>query len=151
MIIFDLDGTLCDDTHRRHHLAAGDFAAYHTALPTDKPKFPLLATMRALHTAGNHIEIWSGRYESSRKATLHWFAKYAIWVVDRSIVIRLRPEGDERSSAVLKEAWLDEALKFSAPAVTLAFDDLQSAVDMWRRRGIICAQVEANANDYNKG
>lgn len=151
MIIFDLDGTLCDDTHRRGHLARQDWAAYHATVLLDKPKLPVIRVMRALYNAGEVVQIWSGRHESARRDTVQWFATYAPWVVDYKVnlPIKLRPTDDSRPSAQLKEAWLDEALAHSRPAVTLVFDDLQPCVDMWRRRGILCAQVEVNDHDYH--
>lgn len=150
MIVFDLDGTLTDDTHRRHHLEKRDWEAYHAVVYYDKPKWPVLSVMRALFNNGEMVQIWSGRSESCRADTARWFWTHASWVMHHEILIRMRPVGDERSSAELKEQWLDEALLGGSRAVTLAIDDLQTAVDMWRRRGILCMQVEVNGRDYNK-
>jgi FMN phosphatase YigB (HAD superfamily) len=151
VIVFDLDGTLTDDRHRRHYLECGDFAAYNRAVLLDTPKHPVLRVMRALYNFGEVVQIWSGRDESARADTKQWFGAHAPWVTDyrTNIPILLRPTGDNAPSAALKERWLDEALTRSRPAVTMAFDDLRSAVLMWRRRGILCAQVEANDVEHD--
>lgn len=148
MIVFDLDGTLTDDAHRHHLLP--DFEAYHAQVLGDKPKWPVIRCMRALFNAGEVVQIWSGRWEKARPDTERWFLLHAPWVIDRQIPILLRPDGDKRPGADLKEAWLDEALKRSSPAVTLVFEDMNPVVAMWRRRGVMCAQVEVNDRDWHK-
>jgi hypothetical protein len=146
LVVFDLDGTICDDTHRRHHLKKPDFPAYNIACVDDLPKIATLAILGALVTSGRRCEIWSGRDNAQLRATANWFVRHAPWVVAAEIEIKLRPDGDYRSSAALKEAWLDAVIA-EGGSVLMAFDDLQVAVDMWRRRGVPCFQVEANNNE----
>jgi hypothetical protein len=54
--------------------------------------------------------------------------------------LRMRPVGDYRDDAVLKEQWLNEA-RVLGKAPDIVFDDRQRVVDMWRRNGITCCQV----------
>lgn len=139
MIVFDLDGTLTDDRHRQPLLAAGRFAEYHAACVADEPRREVLELLRVLTThAASPVEIWSGRSESAREATVWWFREWAPWAANRlKVLLRLRPMGNELGSAELKEKWLDQY-----GPVKLAVDDLDLAVAMWRRRGVTCLQVE---------
>jgi hypothetical protein len=103
MLIFDLDGTLADCSHRQHfvdpekdpnarwwndHEDGGgnyirpnglpwkpNWAAFYEACSDDKPIEPVLSILSKYITAdsGKEVQIWTGRCESVREKTIKWF------------------------------------------------------------------------------
>jgi FMN phosphatase YigB (HAD superfamily) len=142
MIIFDLDGTLCDIEHRRHLVTAprSDWTAFYKACVQDTPKPAVLKVLYSMVRTNHEVQIWSGREESVRKETRHWFLKHAPYIDSYGILLRMRATGDYTPDDELKMKWLDEALA-NGRKIDIVFDDRDKVVAMWRRRGITCAQV----------
>jgi FMN phosphatase YigB (HAD superfamily) len=132
-IIFDLDGTLADCTHRVPLIP--DWDAFFAACDKDEPIWSIIEVYNALLDHGAwDIQIWSGRRDSAREKTLHWIERYHIHSPD---ALKMRPAGDDRPDAELKSQWLDEA----GFVPVLIFEDRASVVRMFRDRGIRVAQV----------
>ena len=134
-VVFDLDGTLADDSSRSHFMRQHpkDYDSYHDAGKYDEAIWPVLATMHALAEVGGHrIEIWTGRPEKYRHQTLVWLEQRGVYY-DR---LRMRPDGDFRSTQECKGEWMEE----NKP--DLVFDDRTQAVKFWRDNGIVCLQVQ---------
>ena len=134
-IICDLDGTLADIEHRRHHVTTRpkNWSAFFRACTEDSPIVPVIETVKALYAAGHRIEIWSGRSDEVRHETEIWLAAAGL----PDVTLKMRADGDSTPDDVLKESWLLEE-----PALPdLVFDDRNKVVAMWRLHGIVCAQV----------
>ena len=134
-IIFDLDGTLALTEHRQH-LVSGekkDWDAFFEACDQDEPCWPVIEVARALLFVGHRIEIWSGRSDAVASKTLKWISATGILGVH----VQMRPAGDFTPDEQLKEKWLLEAER----KPDMVFDDRAKVVAMWRRHGIVCAQV----------
>jgi len=136
MIVFDLDGTLADTTHRLHFIQRDpkDWDAFHRACVDDPPIQEMIDTLVSLHD-DHFIEIWTGRSELVRKETVEWLAWHAVPYGQ----MLMRPIGDHRPDDVLKAGWLSQVLPITR--ITLAFDDRKRVADMWRRHGIRCCLV----------
>ena len=76
--IFDLDGTLADDSHRAHFIASGtkDWDAYYAACPDDKPIEHTIQLAHDLHARGYKIVIITGRSETVRRETEDWLIRH---------------------------------------------------------------------------
>ena len=135
-VIFDLDGTLADDSHRQHHLVAcpQEWDAYHAAAPSDGPIWPVLRTMSELRRH-HDVEIWTGRLEKQRNATVMWLERHGVGTA--GLRLRMRPDADYRPANEVKGAWLTD---MRTPP-DLAFDDRSKCVRWWREQGILCVQV----------
>lgn len=137
-IVFDLDGTLSDNEHRAH-LVAGpgpkNWDAYTAACVDDPPVPEIISVANALFNEGHQIEIWSGRDESARGATIHWLCQYGV----RYRALLLRKHGDHRLDTEVKLEWLSKRLPLERPR--LVFEDRERMVNFWRSQGILCAQV----------
>ena len=131
-IIFDLDGTLADCTHRVPLLP--DWDAFYSACDKDEPIEPIIALYDELLDSPFRLEIWSGRRISEFGKTLDWFNKHGILLPSE---MRMRPEGDHRPDTELKAGWLDD---FNAKPL-LVFEDRTSVVKMYRERGIQVCHV----------
>ena len=142
-VIFDLDGTLADISHRLHFIQQEkkDWDSFFNACLLDKPIIQTVDVARALYEAGFVIEIWSGRSDRVRRETEEWLKRNNV----RFHLMRMRSETDRRSDVVLKESWLHSITpKVMWP--TLVFEDRSRVVEMWRKNGIRCFQVETG--DY---
>jgi phosphoglycolate phosphatase-like HAD superfamily hydrolase len=158
MIIFDLDGTLADCEHRRPLIAGrarGEKARwdeFFARCGEDAPIEPVIAVLLALRPQAR-VQIWSGRSEVVRELTERWLTEHVFgnwaWTVraaptmtnDHRVPLRMRPAGDTTPDDALKEGWLRAHRAAGGERVTMVFDDRQKVVDMWRRNGIVCAQV----------
>lgn len=136
-VIFDIDGTLADLTHRRHYVQTkpANWEAFRLAADRDTLIEPVAVAQRALLQTNNMI-LCTGRMEKERELTERWLLRHDIFF-DR---LYMRATNDTRPDFVIKEELLDRIL-VDGFKPNLVFDDRQQVVDMWRRRGLVCAQV----------
>lgn len=132
-IVFDLDGTLADLTHRKHFIDAKDWRGFFANVHNDKPIRKVIETLRTLYFAGHEIEIWSGRSDECREATEAWLLNNG---VPARVPVIMRTAGDHRPDDEVKA----EFLRWSVEP-DIIFDDRNRVVEMWRGRGITCFQV----------
>jgi hypothetical protein len=141
-IICDIDGTVADPTHRRHFVRTKpkNWPAFNAAAPMDPCIEPIARMIRDLKVAGHRVIFVSGREGTPelRKATADWLARHDL--ADLGDWLFMRKAGDCRADDIVKEEILDELLTQGFKP-TVAFDDRNRVVEMWRRRGLICAQV----------
>lgn len=137
IVAFDLDGTLADLTHRLHFIQRNpkDWDGFFAACSADKPIWPIINAVAALYLDGHAVQIWSGRSSAVRIDTEKWLLNHGI----RFHLLKMRRAGDHRPDNEVKGEWLDSLSLDERP--TLAFDDRNQVVEMWRSRGIICCQV----------
>ena len=143
-IIFDLDGTLADISHREHLVKGGtkDWKAFHDAVGDDLPNTPVIEIWNALKATGKfEFYIYTGRIDSTINETKDWLTKYGI-IPD---VLRMRPSASRIGDDELKANWLkwDFPTKEEREEILCVFEDRQKVVDMWRRKGLSCLQVAA--------
>jgi len=143
MLIFDLDGTLADNSHRQHFVdgEVKDWDAFFQACDKDTPTI-WCSVMGSLWAHKHDVMIWSGRSGIVRGKTESWLDKHVYH--PRNIVgkpqLRMRAEGDYTPDEQLKEQWLCELL-VAGRTISAVFDDRKKVVDMWRKHGVPCAQV----------
>ena len=94
---------------------------------------PVVETVRTLAAAGHRVEIWSGRSDEVRAETERWLKAEGLG----GLPLKMRRRGDNTPDDILKQSWL--LAEETKP--DLVFDDRDKVVAMWRRHGIICAQV----------
>lgn len=149
-VVFDLDGTLADATHRLGHIqkTPKDWDAFFEACVDDTPIKPMVALLRNLQARDYvHIEIWTGRSDQVRVQTEEWLVRNGILTWRGSPHekfgingLRMRKQGDHRSDVEIKREWLHER-RAAGIDVRLAFEDRDRVVAMWREEGVICNQV----------
>lgn len=156
-VIFDVDGTLADASHRLHFIRQKDGPPDWDAFLSDeqvagdKPIEPVWRALLAHIQAGQQIIFITGRPERQRRLTWGWLR-------DRSCPIRelahlrwasglaprpemfMRADGDHRPSEVVKRDLLYEA-RMEGLNPTLAYEDRAKDTFMWRSEGLICCQV----------
>ena len=142
--IFDIDGTLADCgwrakllDHANYHANSKErWAAFFAGIPHDKPIMPVVDLVHMHRIIGRSIVLATGRSESNRAATMAWLAKYAI----PYDALYMRASDCFRPDDIVKGEILDRILA-DGWLPQIVFDDRQTVVDMWRERGLVCAQV----------
>lgn len=145
LYIFDLDGTLANCEHRKHHLDAKDWRSFYAACDLDPPIHDVLKVARDLYESGAELWIFSGRSSEVRDKTIRWLEQHLAAFVDFDTALLMRDEGDHRPDDELKKLWLDRMLDEDRQRLVGIFDDRDRVVSMWRAAGVTCFQVAPGA------
>lgn len=138
-VIFDIDGTLADCTHRRQFIACKpkNWAAFESGQSADGVLTRTRDTLMDFVKAGVKIILCSGRNDHTKTQTIEWLNRHEIPFDD----IYMRKSKDTRQDYIVKEELLDQLIADGYDDIIMVFDDRQQVVDMWRRRGLIVHQV----------
>jgi len=144
VIIFDVDGTLANGDHRTHLLgnrADHEWQAYFDASIDDAPHVEIQWLNHLMSTQPDvEIIVLTARTESSRQITADWLAAHDI--IYNELILKPDAEsGQHGTDHLFKERVLDELIARGRTPF-MVFEDRQRVVDMWRRRGIKCLQVQ---------
>lgn len=137
--IFDLDGTLADIEHRRHHVLKSnkskDYDTFYKECVNDKPILAVGDVFRNLPVYDRRL-IVSGRSKVVEDATHDWLLQHNLWP-ER---MWMREIGDTRPDVELKLKWYKEEIE---PQYNIlgVFEDRTRLVQMWRSLGLTCFQV----------
>lgn len=141
-VIVDLDGTLCNDSSRKH-LVEGkhrDYDAYHAALMSDEPNPKLLSKLDAFTDEGVLIFYITGRPEKYRSLTLDWFMLHDV----PPGMLFMKPDNNVMQKAAdFKREVIERELK--SLDIGFAFDDNDRVLEMLKGLGIETVKVDANA------
>jgi hypothetical protein len=143
LYIFDLDGTLADIAHRRHHVMGDnhDWPAFYAECDKDTPNWPVLFTLDALSRHAD-VWIWSGRSDEVRDKTLDWLYKNTMFDPEQiARILLMRPAGDYTPDDQLKKTWYEALSEIDKRRIVAVFDDRDRMVAMWRSLGVACFQV----------
>jgi len=158
-IIFDVDGTLADLTHRLHHILEPDgserpkdkknWPAFFAAAKDDLPINEIIILAQAIEsdrlnpgTPGDFaIVLASGRTAETRKATEDWLAKHKV-PYDH---LFMRRAGDHRDDHIVKKEYVGTMREMGYRPI-LAFEDRQRVVDMYRAENITTVVVGERNN-----
>jgi predicted kinase len=138
-IVVDLDGSLCDITHRRHFVAGPgkkDWVGFGAAIPDDTPS-PMVAEVVKLLKEKYTILYVSGRNAQYRRATEEWLEKQGL---DFHFALFMRGVTDFRDDEIIKEEIYNRYIKDHFD-VKLVLDDRARVTNMWRRIGLECWQL----------
>lgn len=139
-IYSDLDGTLCDVSHRRHYVRPEegkkkDWASFFREIPNDTVNKPVLAILERF-CEDYKIVFCSGRSTNDKKATVEWLDKHVSFPYD----LFMRDRSDSRMDAIVKEILLDFEI-LTRYEIFFCLDDRDQVVKMLRKRGQIVLQV----------
>jgi len=142
-IIFDFDGTLCDISHRLHHIKGPqkNWDAFYADCDKDVPKPHIIAMLNASLEQGYNVEIWTGRTEAVLEKSHKWLYKNGVPGF-RKESLCMRPPGNYTPDHILKKEWLDEFMSYNAYAPLCVFEDRQRVIDMWKDNNVLCFPVD---------
>ena len=145
-VIFDIDGTISDNSHRMHYLYQDppNKKMFHDpeTVMRDAVHAPVYELLLQLRTH-NHIVIMTARCESERALTSNWLLAKGLRQGDHYSKIYMRPPGDNRPDDVVKRELL-EKVKEDGFQPWAAVDDRVHVCRMWREAGVLCIQVAEN-------
>ena len=154
-IIFDMDGTLADVSHRLHFLEGEkDWKAFHGAMFDDPPVENIANLARLMHKAASQglgidaVIVVTARHDDPHyeRMTREWLDLHDI-PYDR---LYMRADSDTRRDHLVKADILQQILDDGFDPV-LAIDDRPEVVQMWREHGITtlqCVEDEPGASVY---
>lgn len=130
VVVFDIDGTVADCRHRRHHIdkEAPDWETFFAGSEIDDP----LAEGVALafeHAADGHLVWLTGRPERYRRITVAWLQALGL----PATVLHMRHDDDMRPAAVFKTERLAQIA--ASQEILLVVDDDDLVVAALREAG----------------
>lgn len=153
-IIFDIDGTLANLTHRRGFVTEGsqDWKSFFENMGDDLPtEVTWLAEMVAGHHANElaitaeqpfAIFVCTGRPEEYRALTTRWLAEHVPSLVAHMEAMLMRPTRDYRPDVEIKREML-RGIRGQGYNVRLVVDDRPSVVQMWKDEGLTVLEVDS--------
>ncbi len=135
-IIVDIDGTLANCKHRRHHAEAGDFKAFFAEMGDDTVNDWCRRLIEKFHDT-HRIILVSGRPFEYQGITEAWLISNFVYYDD----IFMRATGDHRDDTLVKEELYRKFIEFSHE-IEFVVDDRDRVVKMWRSLGITCLQCD---------
>lgn len=153
LYVFDLDGTLCDISHRLKYirnnngtrLAHPNWEKFFKECVNDEPLSGTIEILKSLQRCGKQVCICSGRSDEVQAETMEWLQLQGIDII--RLILVMRKDGDYRSDITVKDELLTNVLKIlnnEYEGITwnpIIFEDRKQVVDMWRNKGFTCYQV----------
>lgn len=136
-VIFDLDGTLCDISHRRHFVTGEgkkDWKGFYSGISGDIPN-KAVDELYMMVDQKYPVIFVSGRPEDYRKVTEEWLDNLG-YCYD---LLLMRPFNNKDDDTIIKSNIYD---KYIEPYYDIVFtvDDRDRVVKMWRDKGLTCFQ-----------
>ena len=132
-VIFDIDGTLCDISKRKHLVADKSNKAwkeFFARIPEDEPRKDIIEQLKKYYYSGYNVFLVSGRPDTYKKETIEWLDRYTVPYTS----ILMRRGGDKRPDTDVKNEIYEKYLKnLNIEAV---YDDRPSVIKMWRENGL---------------
>lgn len=140
-IYCDLDGTLCDTSHRQHHVQPPEgqkknWSAFFKGIADDPVNEPVMEVLNGMQLARYQIVYCSGRNNQYRDVTREWLDKN--WAPYGELY--MRQDNDSRPDYIVKEILLDFEV-LTRYNILFCLDDRNQVVEMLRRRGLTVFQV----------
>lgn len=140
IIICDLDGTLCDITHRLHYVKnkdnnpefKKDWKGFFNGIEGDTPRKIVVDKLIEEYNNGRNIIYVSARPETYRKETEAWLTKHNLTFAWTLI---MRPANDKRDDTEVKKDILNKYFP-NRKAISLVIDDRPSVIRMWEKEGL---------------
>lgn len=130
-VIWDLDNTLADLSHRLHHIRTNpkDWDAFHKAQEFDLPIAYTCQLFRILQAALPQV-ISTSRPDRTRDQTLEWLQQFGLVPHE----LHMRANADRRPDGEVKLEHLQLIKQNYTPL--FAVEDRPSVVRMWRANGV---------------
>lgn len=146
-VIFDIDGTLADVSHRVHLIP--DWDAFQQNHHLDKPIDAVIEIYHAFKKQDYDILFVTCRLEKERQATIDWMVKHITglneYILDHTLI--MRPDNDYISDVLLKEKVLKQ-LEDDGREILFVVEDRKRVLDMWRENGVFTLDVSQGKGDF---
>lgn len=144
VIVFDIDGTLADGEHRMHLIRGNgkkDWTTFFDKAMEDPPHHEIQWLNHIMADRDDvELVVLTARPEKRRTITEQWLIEHDIHYTE--LILKTDDEEERRiPDQDFKERILDEMIARGRTPY-MVFEDRNSVVDMWRKRGIKCLQVQ---------
>jgi predicted kinase len=142
IILVDLDGTLCDGSHREHFLQSEkkNWYAYFLEMGNDAPIEFVIQWVKEL-AKDYTICIVSGRPDTYQNLTISWLDKYAV----PYDYLFMRRGNDSRPDTETK---FDILAKLPKEQIFFSIDDRPCIIDLWRKNGVKVIPARGECEDF---
>ena len=135
-VLCDLDGTLCDITHRLEFIKGEgkkDWKSFFEGIPNDKLRLDVFKMLCRYKEEGYDIVFISARPQDYEKETVEWIDKH-VGSLEYETVI-MRRSGDRRPDTEVKQEILNKYFKDKS-LIYKVIDDRPSVIRMWKENGL---------------
>lgn len=136
VVVFDIDGTLMDETHRHPQRDAKDWEAYFDLCHLDTPITHIVELTHEYRAKGFEIWLMTGRSESCKEKTLQSMQDAGVQF-DK---IKMRSKDVMIPDYVLKPAWI--AKYIGKERVEMIFDDRDTVIEGFKKKGLPVTDVK---------
>lgn len=133
-VIFDLDGTLCDDSLRRPLLNEGGWDRYYENVKNDPPIPETASFARSLMREGFRLIFVTARPEALRHESEYWLRSHIIGPFDELTLLMRRNDEFSLNEVKLKEGFIRKIR--SEYRIKLAIDCRKDVIDAYQRNGV---------------
>ncbi len=146
-IIFDIDGTLADISHRLELFKQGKKKEFYGLMGDDGINEPVLMMLEALNTCYKiNFLFVTGRMERHRAKTAKWLFDNTCYSGKQNKLL-MRKENDYRNDAIVKKEIYEEYIKDNYDVIAV-FDDRKRVVEMWLPLGLFVFDVGQGKGDF---
>lgn len=136
VVVFDIDNTLMDETHRKHHRENGDWESYFDACHLDTPIQSIVDLTHQYHEKGYEVWLMSGRSESCMEKTVVSLRTHNVYFDH----IKLRGLDNKIPDYILKPAWVGKYIGLER--VDFVYDDLDRVIEGFKKKGLNVIDVK---------
>ena len=142
IMVFDIDGCVCDDSARRHLMVAGDYQAYHEAgaKANEPPINSAIVDWARSHC--KEIIFLTGRPESFRVSTEEWLEE---WLMGGDpYTLLMREDSDMRSTPEMKVRTMEcflEQIDANKEDILAIYDDREDVIAAYINAGFRGAHI----------
>lgn len=136
IVIFDLDGTLFDESHRRHLHEEKKYEEYFKLCSQDTPIQKIIDMLKKHKEEGDYIWILSGRSEICLEETIKTLQDNNIPYDN----IKLRGKDNFTPDYVMKPVWVSKYV--GSERVTAIYDDTDNVIIALRKKGFNVIDVK---------
>lgn len=151
IIVFDIDGTICDPEHRRHFLYQGprNWEAFLAAAEYD----PRIEQTKEIYDLFRYSQAPAYTVGFVTARSRDWQQLTERWLYDMGFLnydfLLMRKAGDFRGDGIVKEEILLEELLPNYGKPFMVFDDRKTVLEnCWQKHGIYTLDVGQGKGDF---
>lgn len=136
VVVFDIDGTLVDETHRKEYRDKKDWETYFNMCDLDTPIEHVIKLTQEYRQKGFEIWLMTGRSEICKEKTIASMQKYGVQY-DK---LKMRSKDVMIPDYVLKPAWISKYI--GKERVEAIYDDRDQVIQGFEKKGLNVIDVK---------
>ena len=138
MVVFDLDGTICDIEHRLHYIQREkkDWDTFHALHTYDLPRIDVVEKFDQHLKTEEIIAFFTGRPYKHWETTTGWLKKHlpnAFFPTSIALILEMRSDTDRRPDTEVKADMLSKYA--NGYDIIKIYEDRPSVIRMYREKG----------------